>query len=285
MRCRWCLAAAEENHFFSNVYLTFVMYTSTFSVWWPSNCQDKSPVDGWATLAITTAENLEFFNWPTCMSFSRKMTHFSIFLQILIRRLYLQRRMYHFVHEEEEICHTFVVLQKGWYFSAFPPVLCGWSAILYVPQKQLFQATMQKHPWLTVPASTARERSAYSSPGNNAHRVTGLPSPRNKVIASAQRYRRMKRSTKDAPPASLSKTPRPKPPGWAPQTAAVKAFFQSHLSHFSLLIKRSGTLILPLTLKGDCSCLEERLCGLEGHGGGGDEQLTSIGGISLIKMK
>lgn len=67
---------------------------------------------------------------------------------------------------------------------------------------------MPKYPGLTVQASTARERSTDGSPGDNVRRVTGLPSPWNKVITSAQRYRRTKRYTKDAPPASLSKTPR-----------------------------------------------------------------------------
>lgn len=61
-------------------------------------------------------------------------------------------------------------------------------------------------------------------------------------------------------------------------TAAVKASFQSHLSHFSLL--SSGANLRPhpvLTLKGDCCLLEE----WEG------EVMSSLplGGISLIKMK
>lgn len=45
----------------------------------------------------------------------------------------------------------------------------------------------------------------------------------------------------------------------SPTTAAVKASFQSHLSHFSLLSSGANPRPHPvLTLKGDCSRLEER---------------------------
>lgn len=54
------------------------------------------------------------------------------------------------------------------------------------------------------------------------------------------------------------KPTRPKSSLWAPTTAAVKASFQSHLSHSSLLSSRANPLPHPvLTLKGDCSRLKE----------------------------
>lgn len=42
-----------------------------------------------------------------------------------------------------------------------------------------------------------------------------------------------------------------------PTAAAVKASFQCHLSHFSLLSSRANPHPVP-ALKGDCSLLEER---------------------------
>lgn len=70
-------------------------------------------------------------------------------------------------------------------------------------------------------------------------------------------------------------------------TAAVKVSFQSHLSHFSLLSSGANPNPHPvLTLKGDCSLMEERER-KQREGAGGREVMSSLPlrGISLIKMK
>lgn len=217
--------------------------------------------------------------WFTC----------SIFLQILIKRPYFLRRMHDFVHSEEEAQNWVILCCPGGGADIsvhFQEHLTMWTICNFISTPKIVDPSKKTKIYGTSYSSVdSNGHLAESAPGNNTRKVTGLPSPRNRVITSAQRYRRMKRCTKDAPPASLSKTPRPKSSGWASPTAAVKASFQSHLSHFSLLIKRSGTLILPLTLKGDCSCLEERLRGSEGVRGRRWWAAFLHRRISLIKMK